>query len=126
MKKIAGLSIATRNLNDYTYTSMKKPEGIFVFLFAVLWIGILFAAFIFGIKKSFRPPPKSEQKTAAELLREQRQKNDDIQEQQRRLMEDRKQKLRDRQRSRWNYWRHNLVNENETSPTAFLREHAVG
>lgn len=78
--------------------STQKTPGIVVFLVTVGWVLILFFGFIFGVKKSFRPPQKSDKQSASELLREQRQKNEDVMEQQKRLMEDRRRRMQDMQR----------------------------
>ena len=78
--------------------SIQKTPGIIVFLVTVGWILILFFGFIFGVKKSFRPPQKSEKQSAADQLRDQRQKNDDVMQQQKRLMEDRRRRMQDMQR----------------------------
>ena len=76
---------------------MKKSNSFLIFLFGVVWMAILFMAFIAAVKKSFKPPPQGAQDSATDLIREQRVKNNDVMEKQKRLMEERKQRLRDAQ-----------------------------
>ena len=74
---------------------MKKSHGFLIFLVLAIWIFILFWTFVLGLKKTFKPLPRSSRPNAAKMLEEQRQKNADLLEQQRHLTEERQQKLRD-------------------------------
>ncbi|OGX28169.1 MAG: hypothetical protein A2787_06450 [Omnitrophica WOR_2 bacterium RIFCSPHIGHO2_01_FULL_48_9] len=77
---------------------MSKAPGLLSIFVGVVWVAILFFSFIYGLKKTFKQPPRDDSHSAAKLLEEQRQRTADLAEQQKRLMEDRKSRLRDMQK----------------------------
>ena len=77
---------------------MKGFAEIVPLIVAFLVALILFFGLITTIKKSLKPPPKSNTLDSSLQLKEQKRRMEDIQRRQKQLMRDQRQKVRDLQR----------------------------
>ncbi len=73
-------------------------RGFLAIMVVLVWLGAIYTGYVTMMKRVLRSAPQPNNTRSLRLQREQKEKIRDIRERQKRLMEDRKNRLRDMQR----------------------------